>query len=141
MRPDDGLAPGHRAPEHGVPVDARGASRFPDVFAAGDVAHGDHWEAAVAQGVAAAHGMLGLAPPRPPRPSFWSDQYGTRIQFVGDARDADEVELDGDPGARDFTALLHPRGAVRAGLLVGRPRALPALREQLDQPLPERRTA
>ncbi len=85
--------------------------------------------------------MLGLIPPRPPRPSFWSDRYGTRIQFVGDARDADAVELDGDPAARDFTAHFIRAGAVRAGLLVGRPRALPALREQLGRPLPERRTA
>ena len=122
-------------PRDGLPVDARGATALPGVFAAGDVARGDHWEAAVAQGVAAAHGMLGLDPPPQPRPSFWSDQYGVRIQFAGDPRGADAVELDGDPGARDFTALYLRDGVVRAGLLVGRPRALPALRDQLDQPL------
>jgi 3-phenylpropionate/trans-cinnamate dioxygenase ferredoxin reductase subunit len=92
-------------------------------------------------GVAAAHGMLGLDPPPHPRPSFWSDQYGIRIQFAGDARGADAIELDGDPDAHDFTALFLQDGVVRAGLLVGRPRALPALRDQLDQPLPDRRTA
>ena len=128
-------------PADGLPVDARGATALPGVFAAGDVARGDHWEAAVAQGVAAAHGMLGLDPPAQPRPSFWSDQYGVRVQFAGDARGADAIELDGDPGARDFTALFLRDGVVRAGLLVGRPRALPALRDQLDQPLRDRRTA
>jgi len=128
-------------PADGLPVDARGATALPGVFAAGDVARGDHWEAAVAQGVAAAHGMLGLDPPAQPRPSFWSDQYGIRVQFAGDARGADAIELDGDPDARDFTALFLRDGVVRAGLLVGRPRALPALRDQLDQPLEDRRTA
>jgi len=128
-------------PADGLPVDARGATALPGVFAAGDVARGDHWEAAVAQGVAAAYGMLGLEPPAQPRPSFWSDQYGIRVQFAGDARGADAIELDGDPDARDFTALYLRDGVVRAGLLVGRPRALPALRDQLDQPLEDRRTA
>jgi 3-phenylpropionate/trans-cinnamate dioxygenase ferredoxin reductase subunit len=122
------------------------------VFAAGDVARpidpatgipgrSDHWEAAVAQAQAAAHGMLGLEPPHTPLPSFWSDQYGTRIQFAGDARGHDGVEIDGDPAARDFTALFHRDGCVTAGLLVGRPRALPGLRQQLGQPIPDRRTA
>ena len=137
------LARGAGLPAHGLPVDARGATGVPGVFAAGDVALGHHWEAAVAQGVAAAHGMLGLDPPPHPRPSFWSDQYGIRIQFAGDPRGADAVELDGDPDARDFTAFYLRDGVVRAGLLVGRPRALPALRDQLDQPLsePQRRAA
>ena len=85
--------------------------------------------------------MLGLDPPAAPRPSFWSDQYGTRVQFAGDPRGADGLEIDGDPAARDFTALFIRDGVVCAGLLVGRPRALPALRAQLDNPIPERRTA
>ena len=147
-----GWLAGSGVPVDGVPVDPRGASAVPGVFAAGDVCRpvdpatglpgrSDHWEAAVAQGVSAAHGMLGLEPPPGPRPSFWSDQYGTRIQFAGDARGADAVELDGNPHERDFTALFLRAGVVRAGLLVGRPRALPALRDQLDRPLPDRRTA
>jgi NADPH-dependent 2,4-dienoyl-CoA reductase/sulfur reductase-like enzyme len=106
----------------------------PHVFAAGDAAGGHHWEAAVAGGVAAAHAMLGRPAPSQPRPSFWSDQYGTRIQFAGDARGHDAVAVRGDPAARDFTALFLRDGVVRAGLLVGRPRALPALRDQLDHP-------
>ena len=133
---------GSGLPTDGIPTDAHGRSAAPGVFAAGDVArpidpatgtpgHSGHWEATVAQAAAAAHGMLGLEPPSAPRQSFWSDQYGTRIQFAGDARGADGVEIDGDPAARDFTALFHRAGTVTAGLLVGRPRALPRLREQL----------
>ena len=141
VRPAADWLAGSGLPTDGLVVDARCRTAVPDVFGAGDVAGGDHWEAAVAQAGAAAHGMLGLDPPASPRPSFWSDQYGTRIQFVGSARDAGGVEIDGDPAARDFTALFHRDGIVTGGLLVGRPRALPGLRQQLDQPIPDRRTA
>ena len=143
---------GSGLPTGGIPTDAHGRSAAPGVFAAGDVARpidpatgtpgrSDHWEGAVAQATAAAHGMLGLEPPSAPRPSFWSDQYGIRIQFAGEARGADGVEIDGDPAARDFSALFHRGGVVTGGLLVGRPRALPGLREQLGHPIPDRRTA
>ena len=152
VRPAAAWLEGSGLPATGVPVDAAGRTELPGVFAAGDVSRpidpvtgrpgrSDHWEAAVAQAAAAAHGMLGLDPPHAPRPSFWSDQYGTRIQFAGDTRGTDGVTVDGDPAARDFAALFHREGVVRAGLLVGRPRALPALRSQLDNPTPERRTA
>jgi len=141
VRPDTAWLEPAGLPAGGIPAGPDGATALPGVFAAGDAALGHHWEAAVAHAVAAAHGMLGLDPPAHPRPSFWSDQYGIRIQFAGDARGADAVELDGDPDARDFTALFLREGVVRAGLLVGRPRSLPALRDQLDQPLPDRRTA
>jgi NADPH-dependent 2,4-dienoyl-CoA reductase/sulfur reductase-like enzyme len=113
----------------------------PHVFAAGDAGGGHHWEAAVAEGIAAAHAMLGRPVPARPPASFWSDQYGTRIQFAGDARGHDAVVLDGDVGARDFSALFLRDGIVRAGLLVGRPRALPALRDQLDHPITEEQAA
>jgi NADPH-dependent 2,4-dienoyl-CoA reductase/sulfur reductase-like enzyme len=113
----------------------------PNVFAAGDAAGGHHWEAAVAAGAAAAHAMLGRPAPAHPRPSFWSDQYGTRIQFAGDARGHDDLVVDGDPAARDFSALFLRAGIVRGGLLVGRPRALPTLKDQLDQPYLQERAA
>jgi 3-phenylpropionate/trans-cinnamate dioxygenase ferredoxin reductase component len=141
VRPDTAWLATTGLPPHGIPVAHDGATAIPHVFAAGDVALGHHWEAAVAQGIAAAHGMLGLQPPPHPRPSFWSDLGGLRVQLAGDPRGADEVVIDGDPDARDFTALLLRDGIVRAGLLVGRPRALPALRDQLDHSLPDRRTA
>ena len=152
VRPAAAWLEGSGLPADGVPADASGRTALPGVFAAGDVSRpidpvtgrpgrSDHWEAAVAQAGAAAHGMLGLDPPEAPRPSFWSDQYGTRIQFAGDPRGADGLEIDGDPATRDFTALFTRKGVVSAGLLVGRPRALPSLRVQIDNPIPERRPA
>jgi hypothetical protein len=85
--------------------------------------------------------MLGRQPPPAPPPSFWSDQYGTRIQLLGDPRGATGLSIDGDPSSRDFTALYARDGIVVAGLLAGRPRALPALRAQLGRPHEERNPA
>jgi 3-phenylpropionate/trans-cinnamate dioxygenase ferredoxin reductase subunit len=40
--------------------------------------------------------ILGREPAPSPLPSFWSDQYGTRIQYLGHAQLADAVTIDGD---------------------------------------------
>ena len=113
----------------GIAVDAAGRTGIPDVYAAGDVCRGsEHWETAAQQGVAAADSMLGLDPAPAPPASFWSDQYGVRIQYLGHARLADGVRIDGDPAERDFTALFTRAGRPVAALLAGRPRALPEMR-------------
>jgi len=124
----------------GLRVDEGARTALPRVYAAGDVVRGcEHWELAARLGVAAARSILGLpAAPAPPA-SFWSDQYGVRIHLVGVAAGADAVEVDGD--GRDFTAVLHRRGALVGALLVGRPRELPHWRRRLAQPLETRRAA
>jgi len=116
----------------GIAVDARGRTVLPRVYAAGDVTRGcGHWEPAARGGAAAARAILGLpAAPGVPE-SFWSDQYGVRIQLAGSGRGADTVAIDGDMAARDFTAVLR-RGHVPVGaLLVGRPAELPIWRRRL----------
>jgi NADPH-dependent 2,4-dienoyl-CoA reductase/sulfur reductase-like enzyme len=128
----------------------------PDVFVAGDVTGTQHWDAAVRQARAAARAMLesGLdAAPRQgcgPSPAghgpktgadaarvcvtnFWSDQYGLRMQYVGDASAADSVSWDGAPGARDFTAVYSREGRPVAALVVDRPRELPKLRRLITE--------
>ncbi|HEX9549076.1 MAG TPA: FAD-dependent oxidoreductase [Acidimicrobiales bacterium] len=73
-----------------------GGQPVPGVVAAGDVARWDHpglgeairvehWTNAVEQGQAAAQVLLHgtAAPTFDPVPYFWSDQYDTKIQFVG----------------------------------------------------------
>lgn len=130
--------------ENGVCTDASGRTPLPGVFAAGDVAapfeprfgahaRSEHWDAAAWQGAAAARAMLGEYPGTPPLPSFWSDQYGLRIRYVGHAQHADAVRIDGDPRARDFEAVFTRNGLSVAGLAVGRPRAIPALRKEIDR--------
>ena len=127
----------------GVLVDAAGRSSLPDVFAAGDAAlspdpaggvphRTEHWEAAAWQGAAVARAMLGEEPGSPPPGSFWSDQYGLRVQCVGDPRRADAAELEGDPAGRDFEVLFTRAGVPVAGLAVGRPAAIPRFRKQIE---------
>ena len=100
------------------------APSCPDVFAAGDAsipfeprfgvhARTEHWDAAAWQGAAAARAMLGEYPGTPPLPSFWSDQYGVRIQYVGHAHHADAVVVDGRARRARLRGGLHPRGHPR----------------------------
>jgi NADPH-dependent 2,4-dienoyl-CoA reductase/sulfur reductase-like enzyme len=127
----------------GVRTDTAGRSSLPGVFAAGDAsipfeprfgvhARTEHWDAAAWQGSAAARAMLGEHPGTPPLPSFWSDQYGHRIQYVGHAHHADAVVIEGDPDECDFEATFMRGGAPVAGLTVDRPRAIPALKRRID---------
>jgi NADPH-dependent 2,4-dienoyl-CoA reductase/sulfur reductase-like enzyme len=129
--------------EKGVRTDTSGRTALPGVFAAGDAsvpfdprfgahARTEHWDAAAWQGAAAAKAMLGEYPGTPPLPSFWSDQYGLRIQYVGHAHHADAVVLEGDPAERDFEAIFTRGGVPIAGLAVGRPRAIPALKKRIE---------
>jgi NADPH-dependent 2,4-dienoyl-CoA reductase/sulfur reductase-like enzyme len=128
----------------GVRTDTSGRTCLPEVFAAGDAsvpfdprfgnhARTEHWDAAAWQGAAVAKAMLGEYPGTPPLPSFWSDQYGLRIQYVGHAHHADAVAVEGDPAERDFEAVFSRSGVPVAGLAVGRPRSIPALKKRIDE--------
>jgi NADPH-dependent 2,4-dienoyl-CoA reductase/sulfur reductase-like enzyme len=129
--------------EKGVRTDAAGRTCLPGVFAAGDAsvpfdprfgshARTEHWDAAAWQGAAAAKAMLGEYPGTPPLPSFWSDQYGLRIQYVGHAHHSNAVVVEGDPAERDFEAVFTRSGVPVAGLTVDRPRAIPALKKRIE---------
>jgi len=141
--PATGWLRGSGLDDTGVRADAAGRTAIPGIFAAGDAsipfdprfgvhARTEHWDAAAWQGAAAARAMLGEEPGTPPLPSFWSDQHGLRIQYVGHARHADAVTIEGDPGTRDFEAIFTRGSVPVAGLAVGRPRAIPALRKLIE---------
>ena len=128
----------------GVAVDANGQTAVDNVFAAGDAAAtfdpssgchvpGSHWEAAARQGGRAARVMLGLDAGAAPLTSFWTDQYGLRIQYLGHSRQADSVEIDGEPDSRNFSAIFSTAGRAVAALLVDRPRSLPAVRNLIEK--------
>jgi NADPH-dependent 2,4-dienoyl-CoA reductase/sulfur reductase-like enzyme len=127
-----------------VATDCAGRTALSDVYAAGDAsapfeprfgqhARTEHWDAAARQGAAAAQAMLGVYPGTPPLPSFWSDQYGLRIQYVGHADRADDVAIEGDPDSRDFAAVFARDGVPVGALAVGRPRAIARMRRLIDE--------
>ncbi|GAA5129677.1 NAD(P)/FAD-dependent oxidoreductase [Haloechinothrix salitolerans] len=100
------------------------------VYAAGDVARWhnpmfdklmrlEHWTSAADQGAVAAKNALApdAAKPYSTVPYFWSDWYGSRIQFVGIA-DADEVVIvDGDLDTDGRVVALYRSGRRLVGAL------------------------
>jgi NADPH-dependent 2,4-dienoyl-CoA reductase/sulfur reductase-like enzyme len=129
---------------HGIPADVDGWTGIEGVTAIGDAAAtfdrtagahvpGSHWEAAGRQGARAARALLGLEPAPAPPTSFWTDQYGIRIQYLGHAQLADSVEIDGEPASRNFTATFSRDGRAVAALIVDRPRELPTFRKLIEK--------
>jgi hypothetical protein len=55
-----------------------------------------------------------------------------RIQYLGHAALADEVTIEGELDARDFVAHYTRAGQLVAAVIVGRPRAVPELRDRLS---------
>jgi len=109
----------------------------PGVVAAGDVARWhnplfetdmrlEHWTNAAEGGIAAARALLAgpeKAEPYAPVPYFWSDQYKTKIQFVGHVHHSDEVRvIDGSVEDRKFLALYSHAGRVVGALGFNRPK-------------------
>ena len=107
------------------------AEGSPGIELAGDAAGGPgHWTSAAADGAAAARRLLGLDPLPLPAPFFWSDQFGLRIQLVGDTRTAAAVELDGDES--EFVARYRAAdGGLVAALAANRSADVSALRREL----------
>ena len=110
----------------GVRCDATGATTLSGVYAAGDVAawldprsgrhvRHEHWTRAREQAKAVAARILGAEPLAAGPAYFWSDQYGRRIQALGDTADADTIRLvHGRFDADSWVALYG-----RAGRLTG----------------------
>ena len=124
----------------------------PGIYAAGDCARWvnnlfgesgeemrvEHWTNAAEQGAAAAKNLLAeLAgePPTPyaPVPFFWSDQFDSRIQYVGRAHGDDEVRVvAGDLDGR-FVAMYGHGGRLRGVLGVNMPKPVMRLRKLIGE--------
>ena len=116
--------------DNGVLCDETLWTGIPGVYAAGDVANWlnpmfgvrqrmENWTAAAEQGAAAARNALDPdnAKPYETVPYFWSDWYGSRIQFVG-VPESDEVLLvDGDVDGDDRWTALYRHGDQLVGAL------------------------
>jgi len=117
-----------------IPTDAYGRTGLKHVYACGDVARfggrpSAHWTAAGGQAAAVASAILGEPKPYVDPGYFWSDQFGVRLQMVGDPSNAVSVELEGDEGS--FSVRYRDaEGQTPAVLLVNRPAEVgPARRE------------
>jgi NADPH-dependent 2,4-dienoyl-CoA reductase/sulfur reductase-like enzyme len=103
----------------------------PDVFAAGDVTGSAHWEAAVRQGAAAARAMLGLPKREEAPPVVWTDQYGVRIQRVGDLQGVRPLESTPRKGS---DPLRYARGGrLAAVVLIDRPGDVARARREIKE--------
>ncbi len=130
----------------GVLTDLAGATNVAGVVAVGDcaatsddgaggVVRTEHWTSALEQPAVAVARLLGgvaSVPPRRTVPYFWSDQYGTRLQFAGHRREGDVVRIvDGDPDDRSFLAVYERAGHPVAVLGMNQPKLFTRWRRQL----------
>ena len=103
----------------------------PPVYACGDVAGSrGHWTATAAEAIDVGRRILGLdAKPGQP-PFFWSDQFGLRLQLVGDTTGAERVEVEGTDD--EFVArYLTADGSLTAALAANQPAAVAEFRREL----------
>ena len=136
---DSGVAVGN-----GVLCDQGGVTNVPGVVAVGDVARWsgqrhEHWTSAAEQSSVAVRNLLaGRTVAVHDRPGyFWSDQYGVRVQFVGETHLYDEVRyVDGTPEDRKFAAVYLRGDAVVGVVAMNNAKHFTRLRRQLGAATP-----
>lgn len=135
----------------GIVCDATLNAGVPGVYAAGDCARWpngafagfddeemrvEHWTNAAEQGAAAAINLLAVSRGEPPTPFesvpfFWSDQFDSRIQFVGRAHGGDDVHVFAGSTEGAFAALYGFDGRLRGVLGVSMPKMVMPFRALL----------
>ena len=139
--------------DDGVVCDDTLWTGVPGVWAAGDCArwhhrlfdpHDDavmrveHWTNAAEQGAAAGGNVLAVERGDEPAPYesvpfFWSDQFESRIQFVGRAHGGDEVQVIAGSTDGSFAAMYGWEGRLRGVLGVSLPKVVMPFRRLLAE--------
>jgi NADPH-dependent 2,4-dienoyl-CoA reductase/sulfur reductase-like enzyme len=126
----------------GIRVDVSGRATDA-VFAVGDIASSydpfagrhtrhEHRGNASESAVRAAAAIVGRPLPPPAAPSFWSDQYDVKLQFVGIVNaDAEFALVEGDGEGDRFAGTLTAGGRLVGAVAWNASRALIPLRRQL----------
>ncbi|MEU5002521.1 FAD-dependent oxidoreductase [Streptomyces sp. NPDC021622] len=133
------LAGSTLALDDGVLCDDGCVTGLPHVVAVGDVARvggkrAEHWTSATEQPRVAVRNLLAASTVETvrPLPYFWSDQYGSRIQFAGLRQADDTVRLvEGSPDEGGFLVAYEREGRTTAVLAVDRPRPFMRMRRAL----------
>ena len=136
----------------GIVCDATLWTGVPGVYAAGDCARWvnplfgpegvgeemrvEHWTNAAEQGAAAARNLLAVASGGAPTPYeavpfFWSDQFDSRIQFLGRPHGDDEVRVIAGDRHGAFAAFYGHAGRLRGVLGVNMPKLVMPIRKLL----------
>jgi NADPH-dependent 2,4-dienoyl-CoA reductase/sulfur reductase-like enzyme len=135
LRVDDGLV-----------CDATLNAGAPGIYAAGDVVRWfnasaervvrlENWTSAAEQGRLAGRNAVRPedAEPYATVPYVWSDQYGSRLQFVGDV-DAEEIVTVLDDEAEErYLALYRTGGLLTGAFGINQPRLIPKLRSLISR--------
>jgi NADPH-dependent 2,4-dienoyl-CoA reductase/sulfur reductase-like enzyme len=133
--------------DRGIVCDQTLSTGLAGVYAAGDVAHFphplfddtlmrlEHWTNAAEQGALAAKNALNPAEAKPAVgvPYFWSDWYGSRIQFVGIPA-ADEIRVISEElGEEKFLALYRRGDRITGTITINRPAQVMKYRRMIAQ--------
>jgi 3-phenylpropionate/trans-cinnamate dioxygenase ferredoxin reductase subunit len=129
----------------GVVCDETCAAQGNEIVAAGDCARWynplfetemrvEHWSNAVEQAAHAARRLLSGASvgPYAPVPTFWSDQFGVKLQYAGHSLPNDTVRVvEGRPQDYRFVAVYERAGRLTGVLTFRRPRRFIELTESI----------
>jgi apoptosis-inducing factor 3 len=130
----------------GVPVNSRLETRFPGIFAAGDIAivpdpsgephRIEHWVVAERQGQHAARAMLDRAGDYAQVPYFWTKQAGVSVKYVGVAREWERIVYRGEVETGKFTAGFYRKDTLLAAAGGGKSKDIIAIEEIMRRRIP-----
>ena len=112
------------------------------MFACGDVASAwrgelgrharrEHWTAAAGSARAVAHAIVNVERPDDSESFFWSDQFGWRLQMVGESGAHLRAEVRDEREGGFLVRYRDAEGDLRGALAVNRPDALGPLRQEI----------